>query len=158
MQQAERSRLIRIGSSVSGRQTKGHCCLIAAIVLVSAGWMASSAAHATCSHLVATRADAARLKLAQMDRLILGSTRSGDLQDNLPPGRPTVPRCHGFLCSGNSMPILPLPAPQVVPRIDAWSRLGLRSLTRNLPSSRLWHDETSPHSVDQVEPFPRPPR
>lgn len=101
---------------------RAHGWRIAALVLASVGWISSFSAQAGCSRSVTTKADAARFRIAHLDRLVLGTASSEESLRNFPLNVPSPPPCSGFRCSGNSIPPTPMGIPQTVPRIDAWNR------------------------------------
>ena len=76
------------------------------------------------------KGDGTLLKTAQIDRLVSAGALAKDLMPSLPIGERTPPRCSGFLCSGNPIPPVPLAGAASVPRIDAWSRIGMSALAR----------------------------
>jgi hypothetical protein len=148
--------MIVVKSHFPGQKSRDW--LIAAIAVALSIGMSSPGAWAGCSHLVTTKADTLSLKIGQFDGLPSRGIFQGDLSNPLLPGKPPFAPCHGFLCSGNSIPLPPLATPASLLRIDAWSRIDLCSLARSFWSTRLSRDETSPRSVDRVEQLARPPR
>ena len=137
---------------------KARDWLIATMALALSIGMFTPVAWAGCSHLVTTKADVFSRKIGQFDGLPSHGVFQGDWLSTLPPGKPPLAPCHGFLCAGNSIPLAPLATPESLLRIDAWSRIHLCSLARISWSTRLSQDETSPRSVDRVERLARPPR
>ena len=125
MRKSESSGMICSRSEVPAQRARG--CLMAALLLASIGWISSSAAQAGCSHSVMTKADAARLRIAHLDPMLLAGASSAEPMRNIPLKLPSTPPCSGFRCSGNSIPWSPVSIPQGTPRIDAWNRSDLRA-------------------------------
>ena len=98
-----------------------------------------------------------RLTTDHHDRLLAGVTSFDDLLSGLPSDGSSVPRCHGFLCQGNPLPLAPLATPQFLSRADAWSQLIHGSLDDPDGRNRVEIDNSTPHSVDRNEQLARPP-
>ncbi len=155
MQQSRTSGTICVKSYVPGQRARGW--LVAAILLASSGWVTISSAQAGCSHAVTMKADAARFLNAGLERLVSGGALAEGSGRTFPRSEPSTP-CSGFLCSGNSIPPLPLATPQALPRVDAWSRFDLGALAPRANSSPFPCEEGPAHSMDRAERLARPPR
>jgi hypothetical protein len=131
--------------------------LIAAILLACSGWVTASSAQAGCSHSVTMKTDAARFMIAGLERLVSGGALSEGSGQTFPRSEPSTP-CSGFFCAGNSMPPLPLAAPEALPRVDAWNRFDLCALAPRASSSPFPFDDGPAHSMDRAERLSRPPR
>jgi hypothetical protein len=156
MRQPEAPRMIRVQFQGRGERSRGW--LTAALLLAAGGWTGLTDARAGCSHLVTTKADATRLKVVQIDRLVSTESLVTELGRSLPLEDHSAPPCSGYMCSDNSVPLAPLAAPRSLPRIDAWSRLDLSVLSRRDNSAPFSCDDDRPLTLDRVERLARPPR